>query len=91
MSYSANSSVFTGHHLHLAVLSAVQPMHTQTHIVDVNAEIVLEAKDGNYQLSSIYPTVIVMTHSPVFQRLFLALETGAGKQAPETMTHFAGK
>jgi len=28
---SANSSVFTGHHLHLATLSAVQPAHIQIH------------------------------------------------------------
>ena len=28
---SANSSIFTGHHLHLATLSAVPPAHTQIH------------------------------------------------------------
>ena len=28
---SANSSVFTGHHLHQATLSAVQPKHRQKH------------------------------------------------------------
>jgi len=33
---SANNSVFTGHHLHLAMPSAVQPTHIQTHAPLVN-------------------------------------------------------
>jgi len=33
---SANSSIFTGHHLHLATLSAVPPKHTQnTYLLEV--------------------------------------------------------